>query len=73
MSCRTISLPREGTEEKMKQDTYYEYLDRLRDSRLINMFGAAKFLEREFPELGYREAVSVLHGWMESHTQGGVC
>ena len=57
----------------MKQDTYYEYLDRLRDSRLINMFVAAKFLEREFPELGYREAVSVLHGWMESHTQGGVC
>ena len=73
MSCRTISLPREGTEEKMKQDTYYAYLDGLRDSGLINMFGAAKYLEREFPELGHREAVSVLHGWMESHTQGGVC
>ena len=35
----------------MKQDTYYEYLDGLRDSGLINMFGAAKYLEREFPEL----------------------
>ena len=57
----------------MKQDTYYAYLDGLRDSGLINMFGAAKYLEREFPELGHREAVSVLHGWMESHTHGGVC
>lgn len=33
----------------MKQDAYYEYLDELRDSGLINMVGAAKFLEREFP------------------------
>ena len=59
----------------MEQDKrmYYAYLDELRDSGLIDMFGAAKYLEREFPELGYREAVSVLHGWMESQTQGGVC
>lgn len=57
----------------MKQNAYYEYLDELRDSGLINMFGAAKFLEREFPELGYGQAVSVLHGWMESHAQRSAC
>lgn len=59
----------------MEQDnhTYYEYLDELRDSGLINMFGAAKFLAREFPELNDGQAVSVLHCWMESHAQRSVC
>ena len=59
----------------MEQDKrmYYAYLDELRESGLIDMFGAAKFLEREFPELNYGQAVSVLHGWMESHTQRSAC
>lgn len=51
----------------MEQDTrtYYAYLDELRDSGLINMFCAAPFLAREFPELSCEEAVSVLHSWMK--------
>lgn len=53
--------------------TYYDYLDELRDSGLINMFGAAKFLAREFPELNYGQAVSVLRCWMESQVQRSVC
>ena len=53
--------------------TYYAYLDELRDSGLINMFGAAKFLEREFPELNHDQAVSVLHGWMERQMQRSAC
>ena len=53
--------------------TYCEYLDELRASGLINMLGAAKFLAREFPELGYDKAVSVLHCWMESHVQRRMC
>lgn len=53
--------------------TYYDYLDKLRDSGLINMFGAAKFLAREFPELSYNKAASVLRCWMESHAQRSVC
>ena len=57
----------------MKQDAYYEYLDELRDSGLINMFGAAKFLAREFPELRHDQAVSVLHCWMESRAQRSAC
>lgn len=59
----------------MEQDnhTYYEYLDELRDSGLINMFGAAKLLAREFPELGYDKAVSVLHCWMERYGTRSVC
>lgn len=57
----------------MKQDAYYAYLDELRDSGLINMFGAARFLAREFPELNDGQAVSVLHCWMESHAQRSAC
>lgn len=59
----------------MEQDnrTYYAYLDELRDSGLINMFGAAKFLEREFPELNDGQAVSVLHCWMERYGTRSVC
>ena len=59
----------------MEQDnrTYYAYLDELRDSGLINMFGAAKFLARELPELNDGQAVSVLHCWMESHAQRSAC
>ena len=44
----------------MKQDAYYEYLDELRDSGLINMFS-------------YDQAVFVLHCWMESHAQRSAC
>lgn len=57
----------------MKQDAYYDYLDELRDSGLINMFGAARFLTSEFPELSYDKAVSVLHCWMESRAQRSAC
>ena len=57
----------------MKQDAYYEYLDELRDSGLINLFGAARFLARGFPELSYDKAVSVLHCWMESQVQRSAC
>lgn len=59
----------------MKQEnrTYYAYLDELRDSGLINMFGAARFLAREFPELSYDKAVSVLQCWMESQVQRSAC
>ena len=53
--------------------TYYDYLDELRDSGLINMFGAAKFLALELPELSYDKAVSFLHCWMESQVQRSVC
>ena len=57
----------------MKQDTYYEYLDELRDSGLINMFGAAKYLECEFPELTQPDAACGLRSWMDRFAQRSVC
>lgn len=59
----------------MEQDKrmYYAYLDELRESGLIDMFGAAKYLEREFPELTQTDAASVLRSWMNRFAQRSVC
>jgi len=48
------------------QDEYLSYLDAVRESGLINMFGAAPYLADEFPELDKRQARSVLQYWMQT-------
>lgn len=52
---------------------YFEYLDRLRDFGVTNMFGAASYLQQEFPELSFdhAKAVQILRTWMDSHRKGG--
>ena len=55
---------------------YYDYLDRLRDSGEVNMYGAIPYLQREFPELAFDEAAArkVLSAWMDArstHEDGG--
>lgn len=54
--------------EQMQQDqaTYFRYLDKLRDSATINMFGATPYLRMRFPELDTRQARKVLMDWMEA-------
>ena len=42
------------------------YLDRLRESGVTNMFGAAPFILDQFPELTEKEAKQVLTYWMET-------
>lgn len=49
-------------------DEHLEYLDALRESGAVNMFGAAPHLAREFG-LPTREARHVLTYWMESFGQ----
>ena len=48
---------------------YFDYLDQLRQSGEINMFGAMPYLQREFPELAWdrRRASQVLQAWMDSY------
>ena len=46
------------------QDRYLSYLSAVRESGLINMFGAAPYLVNEFPELDKRKAREVLSYWM---------
>ena len=50
----------------MKQ--YFDYLDRLRDSGVTNMFGAVPYLRRKFPELSFdpAKAKEILKAWMDS-------
>jgi hypothetical protein len=43
-----------------------EFLNDLRDSGTTNMFGAARYLVEEFPELSKQEARAILSEWMAS-------
>lgn len=44
----------------------FEFLDRLRQSGVTNMFGAAPYLQAQFPQLSVSEARKVLVNWMET-------
>ena len=44
---------------------YFEYLDDLRESGIVNMFWAGEFLEDAFG-LGQQEAQRILIEWMKS-------
>lgn len=54
--------------EGVDMEKYFRYLNRLRDSGAINMFGAVPYLQREFPELGFdqRKAQTILRAWMDT-------
>ena len=52
--------------EKCK-DNHLEYLDKLRESGVTNMFGAAPYLENEFDlEVSRQDAIDILQYWMDS-------
>jgi len=48
------------------KDTHLEFLDDLRESGIINMFGARPYIQDEFPELSKTEVEEVHNYWMES-------
>ncbi len=54
-------------------EKYFEYLEQLRESGVVNMFGAVPYLQAEFPELEHdrKRAVEILRAWMDSHKGGG--
>ncbi|OFV89551.1 MAG: hypothetical protein A3J75_05080 [Acidobacteria bacterium RBG_16_68_9] len=51
------------TDEQMK------FLDALRDSGEVNMFGAVPFLMSKFPFLDRRRAKVALLWWMDQHNR----
>ena len=51
----------------MVSDEQLEYLDELRESGAVNMFGAALNLREEFTELGRGDSVKVLGYWMVTY------
>ena len=71
MPWRRYLTKRERGYIKMKQ--YFDYLDRLRNSGVTNMYGAASYLQREFPELGFNHAQAgyILREWICGHRQEG--
>ena len=48
---------------------YFTFLDRLRESGTINMFGAGQVLETAF-DLDKREARKILVAWMDQFGNG---
>ena len=46
---------------------FYEYLDALRDSGVVNMFGAGAYLQDQFV-LSKSEARDILIAWMEQYS-----
>lgn len=57
--------PKEEKKMKEKQDEYFQFLNGLRESGLVNMFGASSVLEQNFPELDKEEATKILIKWMK--------
>jgi len=51
---------------EIKNEEYYRFLDRLRESGATNMFGAAPYLQVSYPELSKEEATKVLVNWMDA-------
>ena len=47
---------------------YYEYLDDLRESGVVNMFGAGAYLEHQFGLSRY-EAKDILIAWMKQYSR----
>ena len=52
-----------GIEEVPVKITHFEYLNKLRDSGITNMYGAAPYLMREF-NLPVHEARDIVTEWM---------
>lgn len=50
-------------------DEHLEYLDELRESGEINMFGARPYLLLAFPDLSENEAAKVLTYWMYTFSE----
>ena len=66
-----LSRPHLKQEEHMEE--YFEYLEQLRESGVVNMFGAVPYLQAEFPELAHdkNRAREILQAWMDSYKEGG--
>lgn len=50
-------------------ETHFEWLDDLRDSGRVNMWGAARELERENPGMSPVEARAIATAWQSTFTE----
>lgn len=54
---------------RVVEEGHLQFLDELRATGLVGMFGAGPHLVREFPSLTLRDAHIVLQYWMESFSE----
>ena len=47
---------------------FFEELEALRESGIMNMYGAPSMLRELFPNLGRREAIDITTAWMKTKT-----
>ena len=54
----------------MKQEwiEYYRYLEDLRQSGVVNMYGATPYLQEAY-NLSYNDAKTILLNWMENYDE----
>ena len=50
-------------------EKHKQYLNKLRDSGVTNMYGASSYLVVAFPELTKKEANNILLEWMQSFNE----
>jgi aryl-alcohol dehydrogenase-like predicted oxidoreductase len=58
-------MPAKVERPDIVEDKHLEYLDDLRESGVVNMFGASSYLAEDF-YLDPKEARTILSYWMES-------
>ena len=54
--------------EHQRQE-FFEFLDELRESGVVNMYGAAPYLQREFGIHNKITAYRILDDWMQSFAE----
>jgi hypothetical protein len=54
---------------KEEWEAYYTILERIRESGITNMFGAAPYLKEFCPELSHKEAQAILVNWMRNYDE----
>jgi len=54
-----------------KEKAVFSYLNKLRESNETIMFGAAPYIEAEFPGTSFREANILLGLWMKNFSEDG--
>ena len=52
----------------MNEENIFEYLDKLRESGVTNMWGASTYIEKEF-DVSRRESGDLLVKWMKTFTE----
>ena len=58
------------TTVNLKYDSkYYDFLDGLRESGAVNMFGAGVVLRQSFPNLTHEQSQSILSDWMKTFSE----